>query len=78
MSPVVAKAGDSVTTEKGEVICYVKNDLLLHHVIQSGDFHEFAAGNQPWVAGQQYDRRCFRMLPGSGRLQICINGEWRP
>lgn len=74
---MIAKAGEAVTDEEGNVICRVKNDLHLHQVVSVSDFHEFAEGETPWEQGQVYDRRCLR--PNAiGGLQICINGEWRP
>lgn len=74
---MIAKAGDAVTDEEGNIICRVKNDLRLHQMVSAHDFHEFTEGNTPWVPGHVFDRRCVR--PNAiGGLQICINGEWRP
>lgn len=73
-----AKAGEPVTDEDGNVICYVKHDLELHEPISADSFHNFTEGNRPWVAHEPVDRRCVRPLPWPGGMQIRINGEWRP
>lgn len=72
-----AKAGDAVTDEAGNVICYVKNDLHRHRHLRSDDFERFTEGNEPWKPNQPVDKRVVR-AKADGGLQICINGEWRP
>jgi hypothetical protein len=75
---VFAKAGQPATTDKGKVVCFVKNDLHRNEVIKATDFHHFAVGETPWQTGHPFDLRCVRSDPMLLGVQICINGQWLP
>lgn len=71
MSGVFAKAGEPVTDEDGNVICYLAKDLVRYQPVRLDSF-------TGWVEtapkeGDLIDRRFFK-----SEGKICINGEWRP
>jgi hypothetical protein len=75
----VAMAGERVMdSATGKVICHVRNNIIPGSPLHSGDFHEFAPGEYPWVNGQRVDRRCVRPTEDLRGWQIFVEGEWRP
>lgn len=78
-SHLIVAAGERVMdSATGKVICVVKNDIVPGSPLHAQDFHEFAAGEMPWLNGQRMDTRCVRPTEDLRGWQIFAEGEWRP
>lgn len=80
MTEPYVKAGERVTDENGNTICFVKNDIMRGSQPSAKDFHNFAPGENPFQEGQVVDHRCVRAKPGTmfgTVLQLRIDGKWR-
>jgi hypothetical protein len=77
MRDVIAKAGERVTDENGNTVCFVAESITSTTRLRVANFRDWTIPT-PQVATLIDRTPGFRtQVIGGARIEICIEGEWR-
>lgn len=78
MTGLISKAGERITDEDGNTVCYVAQDISRTSAFETRHFKGWEV-EKPMVGDLIQNTPGFRVRPDSrGGIQMCIEGEWRP